>query len=90
MAGETPELPEWWEWELEITPHLPKRMSDRDFNEIDLRSMLAGHPNWRAAKTVGRFVIHCRFEGADWEVIVEPDETAEVLIVVTAYSKGLS
>jgi hypothetical protein len=33
--------PEWWEWELEITPHLEKRMEDRDCTEIDLRTMLA-------------------------------------------------
>lgn len=32
--------PLWWEWELELTPHLLKRMEDRDFNEIDLRYML--------------------------------------------------
>jgi len=32
--------PEWWDWEPELSPHLEKRMADRDFNEIDLRSML--------------------------------------------------
>lgn len=32
--------PEWWNWELEFTPHLEKRMSDREFGEIDLRIML--------------------------------------------------
>ena len=34
------EWPAWWEWELEITPHLEKRMEDRDFTEIELREML--------------------------------------------------
>lgn len=33
--------PEWWEWDLEFTPHLLKRMSDRRFNEVDLRTMMA-------------------------------------------------
>ena len=32
--------PAWWEWEIEITPHLEKQMEDRDFTEIDLRAML--------------------------------------------------
>ena len=32
--------PEWWEWDLEITPHVEKRMEQRDFTEIDLRRML--------------------------------------------------
>ncbi|HUP01553.1 MAG TPA: hypothetical protein VM737_08550 [Gemmatimonadota bacterium] len=31
--------PDWWEWELELTPHLERRMEDRDFSEIDLRKM---------------------------------------------------
>ncbi len=34
-------LPEWWDWELELSPHLLKRMEDRQFNEVDLRTMLA-------------------------------------------------
>jgi hypothetical protein len=36
------ERPTWWEWELELTPHLQKRMEDRDFTEVDLRVMLGG------------------------------------------------
>ena len=35
-----PEWPTWWEWELELTSHLLKRMLDRSFNEIALRQML--------------------------------------------------
>jgi hypothetical protein len=38
MAIRMPNWPEWWEWELELTAHLEKRMLDRDFNEIDLRA----------------------------------------------------
>ncbi len=32
--------PMWWHWELEITPHVEKRMEERNFTEIDLRDML--------------------------------------------------
>ena len=30
------EWPEWWSRGLEFTPHLLKRMEDRDFTEIDV------------------------------------------------------
>ena len=48
--------PEWWDWELELSPHLLKRMLDRGFTESDLRRMLEqldetayldGYPFWR-------------------------------------------
>jgi len=31
--------PEWWDWELEMTPHVEKRMIQRSFTEIELREM---------------------------------------------------
>jgi hypothetical protein len=33
----------------------------------------------------GRFVIETRFRGRRWEVVVEPDDTDHILVVVTAY-----
>ena len=60
-------------------------MQDRAFNEVDLRRMLelaAGH---RADVLEGRFVIDTRHAGRSWEVIVEPDEIGQLLVVVTAY-----
>ena len=30
---------EWWDWELELTPHVEKRMEDHTFTEVDLRLM---------------------------------------------------
>ncbi len=39
-ALEDKHWPEWWDWELELSPHLLKRMEDRQFNEVDLRTML--------------------------------------------------
>ena len=35
-----------------------------------------------------RFVIETSRDGKRWEIIVEPDESAEILIVVTAYAVG--
>lgn len=34
--------PFWWDWELELSPHVLKRMLDRRFNESELRTMLEG------------------------------------------------
>ncbi len=32
--------PTWWDWELENSPHAEKRMEERNFTEVDLRSMM--------------------------------------------------
>jgi ribosomal protein L34 len=77
--------PEWWNWELELTPHLFKRMEDRDFNEVDLRRMLEHALRYRPDAVDGRWVINARHDRRRWEIIVEPDECEQLLIVVTAY-----
>ena len=77
--------PKWWDWELELSPHLLKRMIDRRFSEADLREMLESavgyHPNHEPA----RWAIETAHEGRPWEVIVEPVAAEQVLVVVTAY-----
>jgi hypothetical protein len=78
--------PEWWSWELELTPHLEKRMVDRGFNEVDLRAMLQRARGYTPDLIEGRFVIETVHESSRWEVIVEPDEVEHLLVVVTAFS----
>lgn len=77
--------PEWWEWELELTPHLEKRMDDRSFTEVDLRRMLEHALAFRADVVEGRFVIVTEHARRAWEAIVEPDAVDQLLVVVTAY-----
>jgi len=77
--------PPWWEWELELTPHVEKRMDDRGFSELDLREMLARATGLRPRVAEGRFVVETRLRGRRWEVVVEPDELEHLLVVVTAY-----
>ena len=79
------EWPEWWSWELELTPHLLKRMEDRRFTEIDLRTMLSRAGRIERDMVVGRWVIETRHHGRIWKVIVEPDYTLKVLVLVTGY-----
>ncbi len=73
--------PDWWKWELELTPHLEERMTDRGFNEVDLRSMLEKAKGYRQNVVAGRWVIDARHRRRRWEVIVEPDPVAQLLVV---------
>jgi hypothetical protein len=80
------EWPEWWNWEVELTPHLIKRMADRQFSEVDLRTMLADATDY-IPEADDRFIIVTSREGRGWEVIVEPDYADQVLLVITAYPR---
>lgn len=69
-----------------MSPHVLKRMEDRQFTEVELRSMLARAARFRRDIVEGRWVIDVRHAKRHWEVIVEPDAEAELLVVVTAYA----
>ena len=60
-------------------------MEDRAFNEVDLRRMLEYASGHRADILEGRFVIDVRYDGQRWDVIVEPDDVRQLLVVITAY-----
>lgn len=77
--------PEWWTWELELTPHVEKRMEDRAFTEVDLRQMLDRAVGHRPDHVENRHMIETWHAGRRWLVIVEPDEQAALLVVVTCY-----
>ena len=77
--------PFWWKWELEITPHVEKRMEQRNFTEIALREMMDRAVGFRPVEQYGRYVIESRYRRTGWEVIVEPDSEGELLVIVTAY-----
>jgi hypothetical protein len=70
---------------LELSPHLVKRMDDRQFTELDLRRMLERASGYREDVVDGRWVIETKHRGKAWEVIVEPDFERQLLVVVTAY-----
>lgn len=79
------EWPGWWEWDIELTPHVFKRMLDRRFTEVDLRGMLQRATTYGPDACEGRFAIDTRHEGKPWQVIVEPDDEDLLLVVITAY-----
>ncbi|MBI4582976.1 MAG: DUF4258 domain-containing protein [Planctomycetes bacterium] len=80
-----PDWPVWWDWELELSSHVLKRMVDRRFSEVDLRGMMASAMNLREDEEPGRWVVATSHESRPWEVIVEPDPEAKLLVVITAY-----
>ena len=77
--------PTWWDWEREFTPHVLKRMVDREFTELDLRHMLEDASSLRPDVEEGRWVVTARHRRRVWEIVVEPDEAERVLVVITAY-----
>ncbi len=77
--------PTWWDWELEISPHVEKRMEERNFTEIDLRDMMQRAQTFEADEIEGRYVIQTRRQQHDWKIIVEPDATDHLLVVITAF-----
>ena len=79
------EWPQWWSWELELSPHLLKRMADRSFNEADLRLMLENATGYHENHEEGRWAIESKHEGRPWEIIVEPVPEEQILVIVTAY-----
>ena len=62
-----------------------KRMVDRDFTEVDLRRMLEHATRLRAGVVYGRWVVETWHARRPWEIIVEPDEEMQLLVVITAY-----
>lgn len=79
------EWPDWWSWEIELSPHVLKRMIDREFSEADLRLMMADASGYRPDDDLGRWVVQTRHDGRAWEVVVEPDGRRRLMVVVTAY-----
>ena len=68
-----------------VSPHLLKRMVDRSFSETDLRQMWDDASGFHANHEEGRWAIETQRDDRAWEIIVEPDEQEQILVVVTAY-----
>lgn len=79
------EWPVWWDWDLELTYHLERRMEDRNFTEAELRQMLEEAYGYRPDVVQDRWIIEARHAGQAWEVIVEAHADIRKLVVVTAY-----
>lgn len=81
----TKNWPEWWDFELELSPHVEDRMIDRSFSEVDLRLMIETTDRVRPSDSPGRWILETAHLGDAWEVVIEPDQLDEVIVVITAY-----
>jgi hypothetical protein len=77
--------PDWWDFELELSPHVEERMIDRDFSEVDLRLMFEEADGLRPGTSIGRWNVETVHFGDPWEVVVEPDDVDRVIVVITAF-----
>jgi hypothetical protein len=77
--------PDWWEFELELSPHVLDRMIERDFSEADLRLMMEVANGLRSSESIGRWNVETSRLGDQWEIVVEPDVLDRVIVVITAY-----
>ena len=63
-------------------------MGDRRFTEVDLRRMIERARSYRRDAIEGRWVVATSHRRKPWEVIIEPDVEAQLLVVITAYPVG--
>jgi hypothetical protein len=56
-------FPEWWEWELDFDAHVEERMEERDYSEVDLRTMLENATEVFPARGDGRWLALTKFRG---------------------------
>jgi hypothetical protein len=62
-------------------------MEDRRFTELDVRAMLEAATGYRRDVAPGRWVIEAKRGRTPWEIVVEPDRSLEILVIITAYPR---
>lgn len=80
--------PEWWDWDLALTPYAERRMAQRGLSELELRAMLERARGYRRGPVPGRWRTMATHRGEAWRVIVEPDEVTRRVVVVTVYPEA--
>ena len=78
-----------WDWELAFTAHVESRMEERLFSDVELRVMLDDATDLKPSARPGRWIVHTRYGGRPWTVVVEPDEDEKVIYVVTVYRREM-
>lgn len=78
-------LPDWWTWEVDLTPHLLDRLEDRGLREVELRRMLLRPASISRQIASDRWLLVARGPRELWRIVVEPDPDRQQLVVITAY-----
>jgi len=64
-------------------------MPARGFSEVDIRSMIESPIEIVRDTCPGRYLARCLWHGRRWDVILEPDDVSNTVIIVTAYAPEL-
>lgn len=79
-------LPEWWDWDIELTPHSEARLEERGLTEIDVRTMLDQQPrSIDRDPEPGRQRVFTSHRGRTWIVVVEPDPEMKVSVIISVF-----
>src|SRR5262249_33584121 len=79
--------PWWWHWEIELSPHVERRMVERDVTDVELRAMLERAVAITPSDVGGPYVVHTKHRRRACRIVLEPDDAAECVVVVTVYPK---
>jgi hypothetical protein len=77
--------PDWWDFELELSPHLEDRIILSRFLGGRSPAVIEVAQDLGVGKTPGRWIVRTSHLGEAWDVVVEPDELDRVIVVITAY-----
>jgi hypothetical protein len=80
-------LPEWWEWEIELTAHSEERLVERGLTEVELRTMLSKEP-WSIDPDPepGRYRVLTSHRRLSWIIVVEPELESEILVIISVFT----
>lgn len=81
----TERRPEWWDWDLELSPHLLIRSGQRHFDEFDLRTMIEEAVSMEPGSLPDRWRIDTKWRRRPWSIVVDVDEYRKRVTVVTAF-----
>ena len=73
---------------MEVHRHLGPGLLESAYEQCVCHELwLLGLPfeRQRPALVAGRWIAHARHNGRKWEIVLEPDADAEVVVAVTAY-----
>ena len=81
----TEQRPKWWDWDLEISPHLLIRSEQRHFDEVDLRTMIEDAVSMEPELLPDRWRIETKWRRRAWRIVVDVDDHRKRVRVVTAF-----
>ncbi|MEO0588300.1 MAG: hypothetical protein AAF078_11755 [Planctomycetota bacterium] len=76
--------PQWWQWDLSLSPRLSESLDDLGVSEPDVLTMLELADRFRPARVAGRYVVEAEHADTDWDVTIEPDTARGQVTIISA------